>query len=127
MKKDLFYYLNNLFTKTEEPEHSDVKSIVWPVNRFLSMEKNLLEAIAFTTKYIFTLGPRYYTLLFRLIPKSNAPRNKYLKPEKDDSELINKYSRYFLISNKEAKDYIKILFKNKTQKEVYNFVGLEIK
>ena len=127
-KKDLFYYVNNIYTKKEIPEDSEVKSFIWSVNRFLSMEKELLETIAYLSRYMFTLGSKYYRLVLRVVPQSFAPRNKYLKVEKEsDSELLDRYVHYFRLSKKEVRDYLKILFKQYSKKEVYGFVGLEEK
>lgn len=126
--KDLFYYLNGLYTKKiPQPEESEVSSLIWPINRFLSMEKDLLETISETSKYLFTLGSRYYKLLWRIIPQSGSPRNKYLKPEKDDSEVLERYCQYFKLSKREVKDYLKILEKQYSRKEIFAFVGLEEK
>ena len=126
-KDPLFYYLNNVFTKKEVPTDSEVKSFVWPINRFLSMDRDLLETISEMSKYIFTLGPRYYKLLLRVVPElKKAPRNKYIKVEKDsDDDLVNRYVQYFKLSRKEVKDYLKILLKNHSKEDVYGFVGLE--
>ena len=127
-KLDLFYYLNNLYSKRSKPsDESEASSFIWPINRFLSMDKDLLETIAHTTRYLFTLGPRYYKLLWRVIPQTNAARNKYLKPEKDNMELTSRYAQYFGVSKRETVDYLKILNKKYSQKEIYGFVGLEVK
>lgn len=127
VKKDLFYFLNNIYTKKEIPEDNEVRSLIWPINRFLSMEKSLLEHVAYLSRYMFTLGARYYKLLQRVVPKSYSPRNKYIKVEKEsDDELMDRYVQYFRLSRKEVKDYLKILFKQYTREDVYGFVGLDV-
>ena len=126
-KNDLFYYLDNIYTKKEIPEDSEVRSLVWPINRFLSMEKRLLTYISYLSRYMFTLGPKYYKLLQRVVPKSDPPRNKYVKVEKEaDDDLLDRYTQYFQLSKKETLDYLKILFKQHNRKEIYEFVGLEV-
>ena len=125
-KKDIFFYINNVYNKRYQLSSEEVAPMIWTVNRFLSMEKDLLEAVAETTKYIFTLGPRYYTLMMRLVPKSYSPRNKYLKPEKTKTELLSRYQRYFKLSMREVADYMKILYKKYSEKEIYDFVGLQL-
>jgi hypothetical protein len=125
----LFEYIDNIYTKRFVPEDSEVRSSIWPINRFLSMEKALLETIAYTSRYLFTLGPKYYKLLMRVVPKLNySPKNKYIKIEKEaEDELLDRYVQYFSLSRKEVKEYLKILFKQYTGEEVYGFVGLETK
>ena len=128
-QRSLFDYLNNIYSKRlGMPEDNQVKGFIWPINRMLSMEKALLETIAYLTKYIFTLGPRYYKLLYRVVPTSLASRNKYLKVDKEvEDELLNRYVQYFRLSKREVKDYLKILFKQYSKEEVFSFVGLEVK
>jgi len=126
---DLFYCLNNIYNKQAVfPTDAEAKAVVWPVNRFLSMDKDLLPYIAEVSKYIFTLGAKYYLLLYRLVPRTFAQKNKYLKPEKmESSELLDKYCRYFQLSKREVSKYLEILKKQVTEKELYDFVGLTLK
>jgi len=131
MKKDrtIFDYLNNLYYKKFSfVNDSEVSGLIWPINRMLSMEKALLETISYLTRYLFTLGPRYYKLLYRVIPQSRPTRNKYIKVEKEEnSELVDRYVQFFKLSKKEVRDYLKVLFKMYSKDEVYAFVGLENK
>jgi hypothetical protein len=123
---NLFDFVNNLYSKRAKfPEESEVSSLIWPINRMLSMEQYMLETVAYTSKYMFTLGAKYYRLLWRVIPQTNAPRNKYLKPEADDNGLIDRYVQYFKLSRREVRDYLRLLRKDLSQKEIYEFVGLE--
>lgn len=125
--KNLFYYLRNIYTKKESFSDDEVKSVVWTVNRFLSMEKDLLEHIAYLSRYLFTLGPKYYRLLMRVVPQSFVQRNKYVKVDKEvESDLLERYVRYFHLSKKEVGDYLKILAKKYTKEEIHAFVGLEV-
>ena len=127
-QKTLFDYLNNIYSKKlGMPTNNEVKSFIWPINRMLSMEKALLDTIAYLTKYLFVLGPQYYKLLYRVVPQSLSSWNRYLKVDKEEnSDLLNRYVQYFKVSKKEANDYLKILFVQYSKKEVYEFVGLEL-
>ena len=127
-QKTLFDYLNNLYSKRLGiPEEEEVKGFIWPINRMLSMEVALLETIAYLTKYIFILGPSYYRLLYRVVPKSLASRNKYLKVEKEvDDDLLSRYCQYFKLNKKETRDNLKVLFSQYSKEEVYHLVGLEV-
>lgn len=124
---DLFDIVNNLYTKKFGiPHQSQLSGKLWMVNRFISMEDSLVEAIAEVTKYLYTLKNQYYILLYRLIPQVKAIRNKYLKPKIfEESELISRYSRFFMVSKRETIDYIKILREKVDEKSLYGFVGLE--
>ena len=126
---ELFDLINNLYSKRMHyPKDSDILGKLWIINSFISMENDLLEYIAFTSKYLFTLGARYYRLLYRLIPQSSSPRNKYSKPKKEfDSILVEKYSTYFEVSKRETRDYLRIMQETVFIEEMYDFVGLEFK
>ena len=128
-KKDLFYYLNNLYHKKfEYPEKQEISSSLWAINKFVSMEKDLLLVVAEVQKYLFTLQERYYRLLYRIIPKSNPPFNKYLKAKKEfDSELLVRYSKMFGLGMAEVAAYVRIMRKSMSDKEICEYVGLEAK
>lgn len=126
---DLWDILNNLYHKRfTYPSKEDISGKLWIVNRFVSMDKDLLEYVAQISKYFFTLQERYYRMLYRLIPQSSSPRSKYLKPPAEaNKELLNRYSDYFGLRNKEVKDYLKLMEKSHSNKEIHEFVGLEYK
>ncbi len=125
-EKKLSDYVKNIFTKKFDPTDAEVKSFVWAVNRILSMEKDLLEHIAYLSRFMFTLEARYYKLLMRTIPQSFPPRNKYIKADRlADSELLSRYCQYFKLSKKETQEYLKILAKKYTQDEIHSFIGIE--
>jgi len=122
----LFKCVDNVYHKRDSPTDAEVKSLIWPINRFLSMEKDLLEHIAFLSRYMFTLEARYYKLLVRVVPQSFKQKNKYLKVEKkSDDELLARYVQYFKLSKDEVRDYLKILFTKHSRDDIYGFVGLE--
>lgn len=126
---EFFDLLNNLYHKRfNYPEEADINKNIWMINRWVSMDKDLLTYVAELSKYLFVLGDRYYKLLYRLIPMSVSQRNKYVKPVNDiDSRLISRYSEFFGVGNRETKDYLKILSKQYKDNELYEFVGLEYK
>ena len=121
--------LNNLYHKRMTyPEDKELSGNLWMINRFLSMDKDLLEVVADLSKYFYTLKERYYRLLYRIIPQSSSPKNKYIKPKKEFNEdVVRKYSKLYEISNREVIDCLRILRKTNTEKEIFEFVGLEYK
>jgi len=124
---ELFDCVNNLYSKRYRyPTDNELSGKLWVINKFISMEDNLLEYVAFISKYFFVLGNRYYRLLYRLIPMVVAPRNKYIKLEKIGGELVSRYSKFFGISNRETFDYLKILKQKISDKELNEFVGIEL-
>lgn len=130
VKKDnLFSLINNLYSKRATyPENSELSGKMWMINRFLSMDKDMLEVIAVISKYFYSLKERYYKLLYRIIPMSPSPRIKYFKPTKEfDSELVERYSKFFNLNNREVVDYLKIMKKDFSDRELYENVGLEYK
>src|SRR3990167_7642989 len=94
--------LNNLYSKRMKyPDDNELSGKLWMINRFLSMDKDLLEVVADVSKYFYTLKERYYRLLYRIIPQSSSSRNKYIKPKKEFSdEVLNRYSKLYAISNR---------------------------
>ena len=121
--------INNLYSKRMKyPEDSDLVGNLWMINRFLSMDNDLLEVVADVSKYFYTLKERYYRLLYRIIPQDTYQRSKYVKPKKEFNEdLVKRYSKLYGVSNRETIDCLRILQKTNTVKEIYEFVGLECK
>lgn len=125
--KDLFRYVNNIYTKQFVPEESEVPAILWKINRFLSMDKDLLELVAYLSRYMSVLGAKYYALLMCIVPQSFVPRNKYVRPDREsDDELLERYVKYLQLSKREVRDALRILLSMHSKKEVYEFVGLEV-
>jgi len=125
-KKDIFYYLDNLFEKNGVPKYDRTQNFGWMINRFLSMDSRFAPYISDFSKYTNTLKERYYYLLYRFIPKMPAPRNKYVKQNKEfPDKLIDRYQKFFNVSRKETIEYLLILLKTATLKEMYEEVGLE--
>jgi len=126
-KKDIFYYLNKLYTKDPPyPEDNEIASLMWLINHFLSMDSDLLESVAYASRYLFIAGPLYYRLMYRLIPKSGIYRNKNIKPIKEfDDDLVKRYSDYLKLSYRDTVSSLRILVKFNGMTPVRNFIGLE--
>jgi len=125
-KKDIFYYLDNLFIKRGVPKYDRTANFGWMINRFLSMDDRFAPYIDDFAKYTNTLKERYYLLLYRLIPQGNPPRNRYIKQNKEFSDkVIERYQTFFNVSRKETIEYLRILLKTMSLKELYEEVGLE--
>ena len=129
-KKDrIFDWVDNLYNKKHGfPPKEEITPMIWQINNFLSMDKDLLEYVAYYQKYMFTLKDRYYLLWYALIPKCLKSRNPYYKVKREkDSELLERLCSVFGLSKVEVVDYLKILRKTYDDKELYEFLGMEKK
>ena len=98
------------------------------INRFLSMDKELIEIVNMFQPYaIGTLEPKdVYEFYRNLFPKGKR-FNKYIKGKKDkkyDKELVELVSKHFEVSKKESKTYIDLLSKQEI-KEIYKTYGVK--
>ena len=98
------------------------------INRFLSMDKELIEIVNMFQPYaIGTLEPKdVYEFYRNLFPKGKR-YNKYIKGKRDkkyDKELLELVSKHFEVSNNESKSYIDLLSK-KDIKELYKKYGVK--
>ena len=82
------------------------------INKWLSMNMDFVEIVNELQKY--TIGQlsaaETYKLYFDILPKQKQ-YNKYIKGKKSDkfnTELVELISNHFLVSEKEAKDYIEM-------------------
>jgi hypothetical protein len=82
------------------------------INKWLSMNMDFVEIVNELQKY--TIGQlsaaETYKLYFDILPKQKQ-YNKYIKGKKADkfnSELVELISNHFLVSEKEAKEYIEM-------------------
>jgi len=82
------------------------------INKWLSMNMDFVEIVNELQKY--TIGQlsaaETYKLYFDILPKQKQ-YNKYIKGKKSDkfnTELVELVSNHFLVSEKEAKDYIEM-------------------
>ena len=121
--------LNNIYNKRlRYPTKKELSNKMWMINKFLSMDKDLLEMVAYVSKYFFTLKERYYKLLYSIVPQTGSVRNKYSKVKKDGNyDVLVKYSKFFGVSVRETKQYLRILRNNYSEKELLDYIGFEEK
>lgn len=112
--KSIFDHLSGLTDKKVSWEHltdADRKSFtVYIVNRWLSMNMDFIEIVNEFQKYtIGQISPaETYKLYFDVLPKQKQ-FNKYIKGKKADkynSDLVELLSKHFLISEKQATEYL---------------------
>jgi len=123
---EFFDKIDNLFLKKKKIDLKEVGPMCWQINRYLSMDENLLLPISIFNKYVFTLKERYYTLLDRFIPKlPGKPRiTYYKKPEIE--EACKRIGIMYNVSMREASQYLE-LFKVQMGDDVYAWLGIDIK
>tara|TARA_Y100000389_G_scaffold172786_1_gene181445 strand:+ start:92 stop:592 length:501 start_codon:yes stop_codon:yes gene_type:complete len=119
-KKTLFDHINHIREKKNEKyfdtlTDEDKKTFVnYMVNRFLSMDMNLVEVIDELQKHAVGLKPKdYYRVLREVVPNGRA-FHKYIKSakeEKNNSDLVSLISEHFEVSKTNADEYID-LFKS---------------
>ncbi len=115
------------------------------INRFLSMNYDLIEVVAEFQKYtVGLLEPReVYNLYSDLLPKAKLPFCKYVKSKKSASykdELVSYIQKHFSVSYNESVQYLDIYFMDenklndlinllqkygKTEKEIKNLLKTE--
>jgi hypothetical protein len=81
------------------------------VNRFLSMDMNLIEVIDQLQKHAVGLKPKdYYRVLREVVPQGRA-FHKYIKSAKDgkhNADLINLVASHYEVSKLHAEEYIDV-------------------
>ena len=119
-KKTLFDHINHIREKKTENyfdtlTDEDKKTFVnYMVNRFLSMDINLIEVIDQLQKHAVGLKPKdYYRVLREVVPQGRAFHKyiKSVKEEKNNPELVSLISEHFEVSKLKANEYID-LFKS---------------
>ena len=118
-KKGLFDHLNEIRT-TKDPNYYNTLTYQekkgfshWMILYGLSMDNNLIELIAFLWRdeyYDKIPSPQFYKLLVDLVPQTNQ-RLFWIKKSKRNEKLVDCISKWYSISNREAQDYLDILFK----------------
>ena len=114
--KNIFEHFSGLTDKKvswDKLTEADKKSFsVYIVNRWLSMNMDFIELINEFQKY--TIGQlstaETYKLYYDILPKQKQ-FNKYIKgkkAEKYNPELVELLSKHFLVSEKEAIEYLDI-------------------
>lgn len=112
----------------------DKKAFVpYLVNRWLSMNMDFIEIVNELQKY--TIGQlsaaETYKLYFDVLPKQKQ-YSKYIKGKKADKfnqELVELISKHFLVSEKEAKEYIEIYTEQNIEelKDIIKMYGKTVK
>ena len=116
-KKILFDHIGHIREK-QTPEYfetltdADKRTFVnYMINRFLSMDYNLVEVIDQLQKHAVGLKPRdYYRVLIEVVPRGRS-FHKYIKSTKaseNDVELVEFIAFHFEVSEKEADEYINL-------------------
>ena len=106
-KKSLFDHISHVREKKTENyfdtlTDEDKKTFSnYMVNRFLSMDMNLIEVIDQLQKHSVNLNPRdYYRVLREVVPQGRA-FHKYIKSANDDkhnAELVNLVASHYEVS-----------------------------
>jgi IS1 family transposase len=119
-KKTLFDHINHLRGAKSENyfdtiTDEDKKTFVnYMINRFLSMDMELIEVIDELQKHSVGLKPKdYYRVLREVVPPSRS-FHKYIKSakeEKNNSDLIDLVASHYEVSKSHANEYID-LFKS---------------
>jgi hypothetical protein len=116
-KKILFDHIGHIREKQtpnyfETLTDADKKTFVnYMINRFLSMDYNLVEVIDQLQKHSVGLKPRdYYRVLIEIVPRGRS-FHKYIKATKsstNDVELVEFIASHFEVSEKEADEYVNL-------------------
>lgn len=114
-KKLLFDHLGHIREKQTENyfdtlTDEDKKTFVnYMINRFLSMDYNLVEVIDQLQKHSVGLKPKdYYRVLREVVPPGRS-FHKYIKSandQKNNSDLVILISEHFEVSKQQADEYI---------------------
>jgi hypothetical protein len=131
MAQKLFDHINAITTE-QDPNYfdklteEDLKS--WSnfmINRFLSMKPEWVELVATLLPLTQTLQPKeMYKLYISVIPKGKYYL-KYIKgkgEEKYEEFLIDLIKKEFVCSEKEANDYIEVLYSSREGRENIKYI-----
>jgi hypothetical protein len=129
--KKLFDHINAITTEQnpnyfDKLSEEDLKS--WSnfmINRFLSMKPEWVELIATLLPLTQTLQPKeMYKLYISVIPKGKYYL-KYIKgkgEEKYEEFLVDLIKKEFVCSEKEANDYIEVLYSSREGRENIKYI-----
>jgi hypothetical protein len=131
MAQKLFDHINAITTE-QDPNYfdkltdEDLKS--WSnfmINRFLSMKPEWVELVATLLPLTQTLQPKeMYKLYISVIPKGKYYL-KYIKgkgEEKYEEFLVDLIKKEFVCSEKEANDYIEVLYSSREGRENIKYI-----
>jgi succinate dehydrogenase flavin-adding protein (antitoxin of CptAB toxin-antitoxin module) len=116
-KKILFDHIGHIREK-QTPNYFETLTDVdkrtfvnYMINRFLSMDYDLVEVVDQLQKHSVGLKPRdYYRVLIEVVPRGRS-FHKYIKSTKssdNDVELVEFIASHFEVSEKEADEYINL-------------------
>jgi hypothetical protein len=120
-QRGLFDHISHIRTK-KSPDYFDTLSDSekksfnhYMICRVLSMDKSVIEEVAFVTKYFDKIDSRnFYILCCNIIPMTNR-FFPYIKSKKNkyNEELVELVAKKFEVSTTEATEYIMQLFLDK--------------
>jgi len=125
---EFFEAINNLYLKKTKYTLKEVASHVWSIQKYMSMDENLLLPIGMFNRYFYVLRERYYVLLDRFIPKMyGKPLFKYVKRNKAelDEEACRRIAKMYGVSSREAYQYLELM--KAQMDDVYSLLGIEAK
>jgi len=140
MAKTLFDHIKEI-TSVQNPnywdtlEESDKKTFSnYMIHRFLSMNSDWIEVLSEIQPYTQTLEPKQlYLALIGILPKGRYYL-KYTKGKNDtkyESWLVDLIKQDFLCSQKEAEEYLEILYSTREGRENIKYIcekyGIESK
>lgn len=114
--KDLFGWLKEITLYKSDIE--DITEDSWKtfqpfmINRYISMNPDYIEIVNYIQKFSNSPKQQIYTMYKNIIPKRQVFL-KYIgsKNKTKNTELVEKLSKYFIISKREIVDYLDILNK----------------
>ena len=114
--KDLFGWLKEI--TLYKSDIGDITEDSWKtfqpfmINRYLSMNPDYIEIVNYIQKFSNSPQPQILTMYKNIIPKKQVFL-KYIgtKNKLQNIELVEKLSKYFIISKREIVDYLDILNK----------------
>ena len=134
--KSLFDHINHITSKqtkgywdslneTEKKQWSN-----YMINRFLSMKMEWTDFVNEIQK--LKLDPRQLYLVYSNVLPKGKQYLKYIKKKKDpiyNTQVVQKISEYFEISQSESEDYLKLLSKKQIRELVskYGYTDKELK
>ena len=131
MAKTLFDHIKEI-TSVQNPnywdtlEESDKKTFSnYMIHRFLSMNSDWIEVLSEIQPYTQTLEPKQlYLALIGILPKGRYYL-KYTKGKNDtkyESWLVDLIKQDFLCSQKEAEEYLEILYSTREGRENIKYI-----
>ena len=114
--KDLFEWLKEITlykSNVEDFTEDSWKNFnTYMINRYLSMNPDYIEIVNHIQKFSNSPKSQIYTMYKNIIPKKQVFL-KYVgaKKKPQNTQLVEKLSKYFIISKREIVDYLDILNK----------------